>query len=150
MTLKKYLESLPYGTTVAIGAKDGSGWFYIGEAHMYDTIIQVCDKRLSLEKEKARRLRERIRSIMTHIPKELTDKECDRYAIKIANLYMDIEESNRYIASYNDVTTRKVLDHYKKETDVDYGILVEGKETKGMVWDSSEFAEKFHAVLEAK
>lgn len=126
MKLKTFLSTLNPNKTVAIGLKDGSGYFYFGPAKNVDQISKIFDHDYYMNETQRDLLEKTICAALLGRP-DTNDRavllEC---AQKISSLYLDLSRCPKQDTDYIPVMNRDVVQVYKKEFDADSAVIIEG------------------------
>lgn len=141
--LADYLKTLDEDQIVAIGAKNGNGFVYIGKAGEQEFITKCFNDYLSNRKRKLKDYKEKLNQIVFKSPKMRDDDDniedaIYRYALSISKLTNCIAKHENYINTYEPVFNRKVRNSYTKDVDNCLAIIIDGFEDDGF-WFKSEF-----------
>lgn len=165
MKLKKQLETLPDEALIKVGAKNGSGWFYVGtveELKRYmdvynDTvynrwkyIVKNATERLERAVDNTPTWAMYIRGTAKTMGIDTADfsfesylKSCRRYESKLMKMRTLKQKYERIRDSYIHLEKREVVSCEKSDPVVDatFNIIIDGSET-GVVWTSDEIKER--------
>lgn len=148
MTLKEQLNKMKDNKIVAIGAKDGTGFVYIGEAGNRELIEKCFDK----HHNRLVSLQQNYKLKIEHLVREVSDIEDFTDVNKIEHLGYSAAECARdcsilvklepYIKGTITTFDREVRDVYHKDVDNCTAIIVDGFEAGGF-WTKAEFDRKY-------
>lgn len=160
MTIKDWVESNP-GKKIEVGAKDGCGYFYIGDAQKLIDNAEACDKfLLDGARSLVTQAQVKYRRLITKAPTtaDYLDTAVRHGEEPTVAKYMDYLEKHfkKVVAAGKTLETRKadlkrlkplmereVVSVYMSVVDDDYmNIIVTGVE-RGKYWDKSEADEPF-------
>ena len=146
--LKDYLETLDGEKIVAIGAKDGNGFVYIGKAGNIEFIEKCYENYLAKVERKLIKNKNYLKELVMSTPNLKGDDEQDHavirnYVVSAYNTVRSIDSGNQYIKHYVPVMERDYIEHYDRGLDDDSeAIIIPGSEA-GDFWLKSEFDKKY-------
>lgn len=135
MKLKTYLNKLDEKDIVSIGAKNGIGYIYIGEAGNIDQILNEFE---NYRKKMTKKLKVLKKEEVDLLNGEPFDGDVHEHAGKIAKCFTSIEETKKYLDTYVDPLKRDICNTDKRIADNGVRIIVSGKE-KGDFWFKYEY-----------
>lgn len=146
--LKEFLKEFDKDEIIAIAAKQGGGFVYIGRAGDTKLIEKVMKDFVAGMKTRLEANKKRLRSLVTTPIKFKDEDESKRehevriYAHRIYQTYGSIINQEDYFKHYKPIMERKVIETYHKEVDNCTAIVVPGKE-HGDFWFKEEFDKKY-------
>lgn len=165
MKLLKQLEKLPDDMLIKIGAKNGSGWFYVGTVdemkrfmdiyndtvyHRWKYIVRNSTERLEKAVDNAPTWAMYIKSTSKSNGIDSADfsydsylRSCHRYESKLNKMRQIKQKYERVRDGYISLEKREVLSCEKADpiADTTVNIIIDGYET-GIVWTSDEIKER--------
>lgn len=146
--LLELLDTLDENAMVAIGAKKGGGYVYIGRAGDRDLISKVFDGFVKRAKRRISNSKGTLKTLVTK-PVQLTgddikDNEAVTKRVRaIVENHVTLKRNTEYVGSYKEPFERTVIESYQKIWDDCLAIIVEGKEEQGCCWSKKEFDEMY-------